>query len=65
MTLTTSYGKIFTPGYMGNIHYPNNIACTWTINVAEPISLYFDPDLDISDDFTCINRSNDYLQVSP
>ena len=58
-----TYGTLFTPGYMGNIYYPQNIICTWTIEVDRPISIYFEQDLSLDDSFTCIKKSNDYLQV--
>ena len=63
MKFNSTYGTLFTPGYMGNIYYPQNIICTWTIEVDRPISIYFEQDLSLDDSFTCIKKSNDYLQV--
>ena len=63
VTLTSSYGMLFTPGYVGGIKYPNNVMCSWTINADEPISIYFESDLQLVDDHRCIRSSNDYLKV--
>ena len=63
VTLTSNYGMLFSPGYVGRINYPNNVMCTWTINANEPITIYFESDLQLVDDHKCIQDSNDFLQV--
>ena len=63
MVLTKNYGMLFSPGYVGGIYYPNNVQCSWRIDADEPISLYFEHDLQLVDDHKCIENSNDYLRV--
>jgi len=58
-----SFGKLYTPGFLGHINYPNFVTCTWTLDVSEPISLLFDPDTDLTDEDHTRQRNADYLKV--
>ncbi|XP_052765018.1 uncharacterized protein LOC128206514 isoform X2 [Mya arenaria] len=62
-TSNGKWGELFTPGYNGMINYPNFLTCEWILNVDEPIALYFDSDLQLSDEDSNRRNNADLLEI--
>ena len=58
-----TYGTLFTPGYTGNIQYPNYVECTWTLNVRYPIAIKFSADTQLQDNNYNRVNNRDLLKV--
>lgn len=57
------FGTLFTPGYNGNINYPNFVTCVWRIIVQDPIALKFSDDAALQDVDHSRDNNKDVLEV--
>ncbi|KAL4239882.1 Calcium ion binding [Mactra antiquata] len=57
------YGTIFTPGFINSINYPNYVKCTWSINVGQPIAIYFDSNSQLRDEDFDRKINGDFLEM--